>query len=245
LECHRPKGTLRTVKRRFRVLAIVVPIVVAALELSHPNWSEGAVSQAVLATGALWLPLHVLLLAGYGVLVWLLWVLQSRGVGRLPRAAALPRIALVVFLVANTAFLGTDGLAVGLLAGTDPGAADRLWNGEFVEALADLTGAAWAASLLSVAAFVSTAGRTRPALVGLGLTWLTFVVSAPPLAAPPIFSRLAALATGAGVVYATGNSGVSFALLVFAAVLHQHVGAEAALGMLMIGFALARLPEPG
>jgi hypothetical protein len=34
-------------------------------------------------------------------------------------------------------------------------------------------------------------------------------------------------------------------LLVFAAVLHQHVGPEAALGLLLVSLAVARLPEPG
>jgi hypothetical protein len=234
------------VKHRWRALTVVLPIIIAPLELGHPTWSEGAESQAVLAAGGWWLPLHVLLLAGYGALVRLLWVLQSRcwaGPRRWP--GTLPRILLVVFLVCNTAYLGVDGLGVGVLAPTDPDSADRLWHSEIVAALANLTGAAWAASLLSVAAAVSSAGRTRLAVLGLGMTWLTFVASASPLATPPIVSRLAALATGAGVVYVTGNSGVPVALLVFAAVLHQHVGAEAALGVLLIGVALARLAEPG
>jgi hypothetical protein len=222
------------VKGRPRTLRIVVPTALAALELSHPTWSEGAVSQAVSAAGGWWLPLHLLLLVGYGALVWLLWL-----------PAALPRILLVVFLVCNTAFLATDGLAVGLLAAADPDAADRLWNSAFVAALANLTGAAWAASLLGVAAFVCAAGRTRPLVLGLGLTWLTFVASAPPLAASSALSRLAALATGAWFVYASGVSGVPVALLVFAAVLHQHVGAEAALGVLLVGVALVRLPAHG
>ncbi len=223
-------------RRRFRALTIVVPTGLAALELSHPTWSEGAVSQAVFAAGGWWLPLHLLLLAGYGVLVWLLWV-----------PAKLPRILLVVFLMCNTAFLATDGVGVGvgLLAPADSSAADRLWNSALVAALANLTGAAWAASLLCVATSHLRGSKNRPAQIGLGLTWLTFVASALPVAAPSAVSRLLAVATGAWVVYVTGASGVPFALLVFAAVLHQHVGAEAALGMLLVCFALARLPEPG
>jgi hypothetical protein len=234
------------VNRRRRGLAIVVPALLAALELSHPTWSEGGVSQAVGAAGGWWLPLHLLLLIGYAALVWLLWV-----------PGTVPRILLVSFVVCNTAFLGLDGIGIGLLAPADPGAADRLWNSSLVTLLANLTGAAWAASLLSVAASLlpggasrssgtalhtggarSRAAGSRPVLLGLGLTWLTFVASGLPLAAPTVFSRLAAVATGAWVVYGRGTAALSFALLVFAAVLRQHVGAEAALGMLLVGIAL-------
>jgi hypothetical protein len=78
--------------------------------------------------------------------------------------------------------------------------------------------------------------------VGLGLTWLTFAASVPPLGAPQVISRGAALAVGAWVVYRTGTAGVPAALLVFAAVLHQHVGPEAALGLVFVSLALLRLP---
>ena len=81
--------------------------------------------------------------------------------------------------------------------------------------------------------------------MGLVLTWVAFVASAPPLSAPPVISRLLAAATGAWIVYSRGTAGVPVALLVFAAVLHQHVGLEAALGLLLVSVALARLPEPG
>jgi hypothetical protein len=220
------------VRRRVRALSIVVPITLAVLELIHTTWSESGLPQAFLAAGGFWAALHLLLLVGYIVLVWLLWV-----------PAALPRILLVVFLVSNTAFIGMDGVGVGLLAISDPDAADRLWSSPVLAALANVTGAAWAASLLAVAAFICDVGRTRPALLGLGLTWLTFVASTPPLAAPSAFSQIAALATGAWFVFTTGASGIPAALLVFAAVLHQHVGAGAVLGILFVCIALARLPE--
>jgi hypothetical protein len=223
-----------SVKRRPRALPIFVPIILAALELSHPAWSAGTVSQAVVAAGGWWLPLHLLLLAGYGILVWLLWVRD-----------VLARSLLVLFLLCNTAFLGLDGVGLGLLAAADPGAADRLWNSGLVVALANLTGATWAASLLSVAAYQVRASTNRPAWIGLGLTWIAFVASATPLAVPSLVSRLAAVATGGWIIYATGTSGVPFALLVFAAVLHQHVGAEAAFGLVLVGIAQARLSQHG
>jgi len=206
-----------------RVLRLTVPLALAALEFSHPAWSAGAVSQAILAARDWWLPLHLLLILGYSVLVWLMWL-----------PATLPRVALVAFLLCNTAFLAVDGLGVGLLAAADPGAADRLWSSPVVTALANLAGATWSASLLALAAMTTPAARTRPVLIGLGLTWLTFVASAPPLAMPSTIGRVVAAATGGWLVYVTGKSAVPVALLIFAAVLRQHVGAEAALGMLFI-----------
>jgi hypothetical protein len=217
---------------RLRVARIVVPIALAALELSHPTWSNGDVAQAVAATGAWWLPLHVLLIAGYGALVWLLW---------LPGGFA--RAMLIAFLVCNTAFLAIDGLAVGLLAQGNPDEADRLWTSPLVTLLANLTGATWAASLLSIAHFYGPKGRA--ALTALVLTFIAFVASAPPLSVPPLISRLLAAATGAWIIYASGPKNLPLAALAFAAVLHQHVGAEAALGLVLVSLALARLPEPG
>ena len=221
--------------RSFRLVRLVVLIALSALELSHPTWSDdGGVSHAVAAAGGWWIPLHVLLIAGYAVLVRILWV-----------PGALVRAVLVAFLVCNTAFLVVDGVAVGLLASSDPQAADALWNSQSVTALANLTGATWAASLLSVAAAHLRAGKTGPAQTALVLTWLAFVASVPPLSVPPVISRVLAAAAGAWLVYATGTSGVPLALLVFAAILHQHVGAEAALGTVLVGVALTRLPEHG
>ena len=217
-----------------QALRIVVPCGLAALVLSHPTWSDGGVSQAVAAAGGWWVPLHVLLIAGYAVLVRILWL-----------PGTVLRMTLVAFLVCNTAFLAIDGIAVGLLAGSDPQAADALWNSRSVTALANLTGATWAASLLSVAAAHLREGKSGPAQTALVLTWLALVASVPPLSVPPVISRVLAAAAGAWLVYATGTSGVPLALLVLAAILHQHVGAEAALGTVLVGVALTRLPEPG
>jgi hypothetical protein len=216
-----------------RRLRLVVPIALGALDLSHPAWRDSDVSQAVAAADGWWVPLHLLLILGYAALVRILWV-----------PGVFVCALLVAFLVCNTAFLALDGIAVGLLATSDPAAADRLWNSALVTVLANLTGATWAASLLAIAAKQVRGTRPTPVLIGLGLTWLSFVASAPPLAAPALVSRVAAVATGGWVVYETGTPGLRFALLVFAAVLQQHVGAEGALGMLLVGAALLRLPEP-
>jgi hypothetical protein len=71
------------------------------------------------------------------------------------------------------------------------------------------------------------------------VTWLSFVASTFVPAGGPV-SRVAALATGAWSVFAVGARRVPFALLVFAAVLRQHAGPEAALGLVCIAFALWR-----
>jgi len=217
-----------------RRLKIVVPIALGALALSHPMWSDSDVAAAIRAADGWWLPLHLLLIAGYAALVRLLWV-----------SSVFARAMLVAFLVCNTAFLAVDGIGVGLLAATDPGEADRLWNSALVSALANLTGAMWAASLLSVAAAQLGEAKTKVVTIGLILTWVLFLASVPPASVLPLLSRLAAAATGAWIVYSRGAAGVPAALLVFAAVLHQHVGAEAALGLLLVAIALAPRPAPG
>jgi hypothetical protein len=213
---------------RFRSIAVVgVPVAVAVLELSHPTWAGVSISDGVAAAGAWWIPLHLLLIVGYGVLVWILWT-----------PGVLARALLVLFVACSTAFLAVDGLVVGVLSQTDPAAADALWNNPPVVALATLTGAAWAAALLATAAELYPSDQRRGVLVEYTLTWATFVASGfLPLAGA--ISRVLAVATGAMAVQATGRASIPFALLVFAAVLRQHVGSEAALGMLCVAVTLA------
>ena len=216
---------------RVNTARVVVPLSIAVLELSHPTWAGASISEGVAAAGGWWIPLHLLLIVGYDVLVWILWT-----------ATGTTRALLGVFAVSNTVFLGVDGVAVGVLSQTDPAAADALWNSPPVGALANVTGAAWAAALLAVAAERSPSdGRPdgrRMVLVELSLTWVAFVASSF-VAFAAVISRVLAVATGAMAAQATGRASVPFALLVFAAVLRQHVGSEAALGMLCVAVALA------
>jgi hypothetical protein len=211
---------------RASILRLAVPLALAGLELGHPTWS-GGVSQGVAAAGGWWIPLHLLLIAAYGVLIWLLWT-----------PAVVARALLGLFAACNTAFLAVDGVAVGLLARSDPAAADAVWTSPMVDALANLTGAAWSAALLATAVQRYPADAPPAVVVESALTWAAFVASGfVPLAGA--ISRVLAVATGALAVQATGRAAVPFALLVFAAVLRQHVGPEAALGMLCITLALA------
>jgi hypothetical protein len=216
-------------------VAVAVPLLLGALELGHPTWSDASTAQGVLGAGQWWIPLHLLLIAGYAGLVWTLWGPSS-----------VTRVILGAFLGFNTAFLAVDGIAVGLLAQTDPVAANTLWASPMVAALAVLMGATWSAALLGRAATLSKYGRARGVRVGLALIWVTYVLSSflsPPLTSA--FSRVAALAVGASLVYAAGVDGLALALLTFAAVIRQHAGPEAALGMLCIAVAAALSERSG
>jgi hypothetical protein len=207
-------------------MTVVIPLALAALELAHPTWGGASAARAVAAFGTWWLILHVALIVGYALLVLTLWRVPSH----------LGRLALAAFLVCNTAFLAVDGLAIGLLAPTESATADALWNSPFVVALADATGATWAATLLILAA-----GYTSPSrlvAIALGTVWIALIVS-PVVSVASLVSFAIALAVAAYQVYRGGAAGLPFALLVVAAILPQHVGAEAAAGMLCLALARA------
>jgi hypothetical protein len=181
-------------------LRVGVPLALAVLELLHPP---------EVTADAWWGVLHVLLIAGYALLVWSLWPL-----------AVGARVVVCVFATVNTAFLVVDGL----LSQTGPP----------VDVLANVTGAAWCAALLAVAAARSS---SPPPLRGaLAIVWLTFVASSV-LPVVGVASRAIALATGVSAVYLRGFGALPFALMVVAAVTRQHVSAEAAFGMLCLGLA--------
>src|SRR5919202_4037745 len=192
---------------RRSVLGVGVAVALAVLELSHPTWSGESVSEGVAAAGAWWIPLHLLLIVGYAVLVWILWT-----------PATLTRVVLGVVVASTTVFLAIDGLAVGLISQTDPAAADALWNGPPVGPLVSLTGAAWSAALLATAVEHYPSEERRIVVIESALTWAAFIASGfLPFAG--IISRVLAVATGAMAVQVTGRASIPFALLVFAAVL--------------------------
>jgi hypothetical protein len=216
-----------------RAALVVVSLAVAVLEVLHPAWTDGDVAEAVASAGSLWLPLHVGLLLGYALLVWCVWRLQHHR-----------RHFLLLFGVLNSLFLLVDGVLVGLLASTDPAAADALWSSPVVFLLANLTGATWSLALLVLAAHLAP-GRIDRWTGGLfGATWLVFVASALPLPVGPSFSRAAAVATAGWLAYRDGRPAVPAAVLVFGAVLRQHVGAEAALGLVCLAVAVGLFRSP-
>ncbi|HEX8969729.1 MAG TPA: hypothetical protein VF937_17735, partial [Chloroflexota bacterium] len=123
------------------VARVGVPLALGVLSLTHPVLPEGSPGAAIRSVGAWWFALHLLLITGNAALAWALW----------PRTT-FSRLVLGGFVACNTAFVGVDGLAVGILAGMDPGAADALWSSPLVALLADLSGGLWTAALLSLAA---------------------------------------------------------------------------------------------
>lgn len=223
---------------RRRVLVLAAPSV-AVLELLHPTWPDEAVFQTVAPIVGWWLTVHVLLLVLLPAVLWTLWL-------ELPPSRAgldaVTRVLLIVAAVANAAFIAIDGLGTGVLIITARSAAlIEMWNSPLLIALADLAGAAFALALLTTAAALYREARTGVALIGLVVTGLAFLASAlpnPSVSPALLLSRIAALVAGGVVVYQGGGSRIPFALLVFAAVLPQHVGPPAALGVLLIGAAL-------
>ena len=172
---------------------MVVPLLLAGLALVHPTWAGGSVAPA--AAGGWWIPVHGLLLLGFGALGWLWWLGHWTS-----------RFAVGAFLLCNAAFLAIDGIAVGLMAANDPVGADVLWNSPWVELLSDATGATWAAGC-SPPRGRSNLERAidRATLGGLALTWLTFVASGyVPYAGAA--SRVVALATGSYAIYRPARS---------------------------------------
>ena len=219
-----------------RAASIALCAALALLELAHPTWPDGAVAQAVNAAGGTWLPLHAALIVAYGLLTWRLWV----SVRQPPPILA--RLALALFAMANTAFLAVDGVVVGLGAAREPVGVDQLWASLPVTLLADLTGATWCLALLSLDAARVAGGLDRPFVGLLALTWLAFIAGATALPGPALLARGLAIAAAVWLVYHRGTRGLANGLLTFGAVLRQHVGPEAALGLLCVAAALA-LPD--
>jgi hypothetical protein len=209
-------------------LAIGPPILLAVLALLHPIWTGDSVVAA--ASSPNWIPVHIGLLVGFAALVGVMWPAGSR---RAPAA-----IALAVFALVNAIYLAVDGLWIGRLALSDPPLADALWNAPTVTVLANLSGALFCLALLLRATLEHDVRDDRLLIGGLGLTALLLIASGW-LPYAGLAARLAAIATGGLAIYRAGLPAVPFALLVFASVLRQHVGPEAALGMVCITVALA------
>jgi hypothetical protein len=220
---------------------LLVPPTAAVLELLHPTWPDDAIVQVVAPVVGWWLAVHVLLVCLVPVVLWTLSLELPPGGGG---SAFLARTLLVTAALANAAFIAADGLGTGLLI-LNTGSADSaaalttVWNSPVLIALADIAGGAFALAVLTTASALYPDARRGVPFFGLVVTALAFLASALPGGSQALLvSRIAALVAGAAVVYRSGAHDVPFALLVFAAVLPQHVGPPAALGMLLIGAAL-------
>jgi hypothetical protein len=155
----------------------------------------------------------------------------------------------VAFVVCNTAFLLIDGLVVGSLAGSQPSTADSVWNSPLTVGLGDLTGALWCAALLAIGAtrayaFQSLAGSAgspeqmpRSLIILAVLIWGGFVASLVTPAAIVVGSLALVFAVYRTYTRKGAHAGLTFGLLALAALARQHVGVEAALGMVWIALA--------
>lgn len=224
---------------------MAVPLALAALELAHPTWASGTAYQAVSPVVVWWVLLHVLLIVLFAGLAWGLARLVTSPAAAPEPFARAARLLLGAFAVSSTLYLATEGIGTGLLvvAATDPEPATAaLWNSPLTAALANLTGALWTLSLAGLALALYPSARQRVPLVGIALTLAIFLAGALapilPFPVPSGLSRVAAVLTGAVVVYQAGVLALPFALLVFAAVLPQHVGPEAVFGLVCIALAL-------
>jgi hypothetical protein len=211
----------RLLRTRVRDCAAVgVPLALGVLQLIHPTW-----------TGGSWIPLHALLLVGYIALALTLWPKNF-----------LTRVLLAAFVVCNTAFLLVDGIVVGSVAPSTPSAADSVWNSPIAIGLGDLTGALWCAALLAVGVTRVSGQQLRHApprwlIVLAFLIWAGFVASLVTPAAIVVGSLALVFAVYRIYTRRGAHAGVIFGLLALAALSRQHVGLEAALGMLWIALA--------
>lgn len=245
------EGSLEGQKNAADRLRVLVPLATAGLEITHPTWSDDAVFQAVAPVATWWITLHLLLIALFALLAWTLSVeLQY---ARSP-AGDIARVLLGVFVVCNSAFLAVDGVSTGLLvqAGLSMQPAQQaivqqvvaaMWESPLMAGLANAAGGAWALSLLACAAALYAQARAPLPLLCLVATILALaaevIAPAPFSGAASLVARVAALAAGALLVYRSGARVIPFALLAFAAVLPQHVGEQAELGLLCVFGALA------
>jgi hypothetical protein len=109
-----------------------------------------------------------------------------------------------------------------------------VWNSPWTTALADLTGALWCAALLSLAVGRSLSRQ----LVQLALLiWAAFVASLVTPAAIVVGSLALVVAVYRTYLGLGARAGVTFGLFALAALARQHVGLEAALGMLWLALA--------
>lgn len=152
----------------------------------HPGFTTTAAALPRVQHAPGWLPAHVVLLVGVALLdaslLW--WPISSGGAwGRLRQAGIWLNVALY------SAFIGVDGFASWIVAGTSPGGgavvavvAQRLASSPLTVALAWLGSLGW---ILSAVAIVATHRlRGQPAapavLLLIGVVWLG-VSHAPPI----------------------------------------------------------------
>jgi hypothetical protein len=234
-----------------RWLLLVGPAsALAVLELLHPSWDE-TVYKGVAPVVDWWITLHLLMLVLFALVALALFL--SVGDQRGP-AAATARVALGLFVVGNSAFIGNDGIASGLFikgaqglpvaeqAGVEQ-ALQNLWNSPMNEFFARWQWLAWVIGIgaAALALYPQARGRMPLAVLGVGLVLVIGGGLGLDLdLGVPVWSLgvVAAIAAAAVLARQLGASTIPFGLVLLAAVLPQHGSAPGALGVACLGVAL-------
>lgn len=219
------------------------PLALIPLELAHPRVGSSAY-RAVVPVASWWIALHLLLAAGFALLALAIYLLPQSGGDR-----ASPGLALILgtFVVVNSAFVGVDGLAVGVLAqrGGSPAEVDALWASPLAGALNAGARLAWVLALVATAARLAPLGRSRELLAGavtasvagIGYVWLAsnagLLSYSPAVPVVLLLISIAAglLAVGLSLPGAGPDRALAQALLMPAAFLPQHGSPAGAAGV--------------
>ena len=240
-------------QRIARALLLVGPAAgLVVLELLHPNpHARGTVYQSVSPVVDWWIQLHLLLCVLFALLAFAMFVSLA---GEPGAAATTARVALGVFVAGTCAFVGTEGIGMGLVirgaqglpaaqqAGVDQ-AVQALWDSPTANLLGILGHSLVfvLAVAASAVALYPSARRPLPlALLGLvlvwtgvGLWWLHV-----PLALWGGVNLVLLLAVVTVVGTDARAAIVPFGLLVLAMILPQHGDPGGAVGAACIGVAL-------
>jgi len=236
-----------------RLLLLVVPAAGLLIpESLHPDpHALGSVYQSVSPVVDWWIQLHLLLFALFTLLAFAVFVSLDDVQGP---AAIAARVALGIFVAATCAFVGTEGIGMGLVirgaqglpaaqqAGVDQ-AVQALWDSQIANALGLLGHLLfWVLSVGATAvALYSSARRRLPlALLGLIVLWVMLAVRVVPVSLP-VAAVVSALLwiTVVTVVGADDRAAMfPFGLLVVAMLLPQHGDALGAVGAASVGLAL-------
>jgi hypothetical protein len=222
------------------------------LNLFHPNpHTLGSVYQSVSPVVDWWITLHLLLFVLFTLLAFALFVSLA---GEQGAAATTARVALGSFVPVACAFVGTEGVGMGLVirgaqglpaaqqAGVEQ-AVQALWDGPTANVLGILHSLLFALAVgASAVALYPAARRPLPlALLGLALVFAGVVTSSglSGLQLPPLLwvgVNLALLLAVVTVVGAEDRAAiVPFGLLVLAMVLTQHGNPESVVGVVCLG----------
>lgn len=212
------------------------------LEIAHPK-GTAAIFDVVAPVSGWWVALHVLLLVVFALFALAVVELGAHAGGPL---ATFSRLMMGVFVVANSAFVGIDGIATGVLvraAGTLPpeqrlavaALIETLWRSPVVLALADVSSVAWLAGIVATALLVCPLGKNAIAwLLVAGAALLRLApIALPAVNGDALIWISVAVSVAACVAYSTTRplaGSLTLLFLFWAALLPQHGSLRGAVG---------------